>query len=429
MKPRLLAPFEQALTLTDQTYGLVAVAVLRLRRAPSPEVLRQALDLLQSRHPLLRVLITPIRKGFAFEPIDPVRPLRLDLVERQGEDHWRAVAQQQLNTPFGSGEAPLLRCTYLTPRAAGAAADVVWAFHHAIMDAASSTQLLHELLSCCAALEQNEAWQPGDLPEELPPFAELLPPDYRGRRLVRRMIPFGLQQLRQDRRDRKARRAGPPEPVRPPSACHIHTLTLPYAATQSIIKQARRNHLTVNSVLAAALLLAVYRRRHQQKARGLQALIFADLRPSLKPAPAPEQLGCYIAMLRVSVPVSPGDTLWSVARSINAAIYKAGKRGEKLLAAMLSKRLMQHVLRRQNERMATTALSYAGPLKVQDTYGRIEVAGLHGFITTNPLSPVLSASGHLFQGRLTLDFMYMTADMQAEEASALVEEIEQLLRI
>ncbi len=429
MAQRPLGQFEHAFTLTDEAYGLVAVGVLRLGRGPSPPVLRQALDALQARHPLLRMVVVPHGKAFAFVPMAPVVPVPLDVVARQGEAHWQRLAQHLLNQRFDPAQGPLMRCVYLVGDAAAGAAELICVFHHAVIDAASGGRLCHELLALCAALEGHDAAIPEHgAPLLLQPSTEaLLPPAYRGWRLAGRLLSFLAGQARAQRRYRKQTRHSPQPPILPQSACCILSLTLPEAATQALVRKARRERVSLNSALAAAMLLAVYRHRYPPEVLPLRTLVFADLRPYLRPALSAEHLGCYLAMQRLECLVSPRTTLWRLARSIGEAVYASGRRGEKYLAALLSKRLMQRLLRKQDERMAVTALSYAGALPLLPAYGAIAVSGVHAFITSNRLGPELSAFAHLGLGRLRMDFMYMEADMDAAEARTIATKIERML--
>jgi hypothetical protein len=132
-------------------------------------------------------------------------------------------------------------------------------------------------------------------------------------------------------------------------------------------------------------------------------------------------------MQRIAVPVSKDSSLWTVARSINEVVYAASKRGDRFVSPLLSRTVMRRLLKNRNERMATTALSYAGPIPVRRSYGPVEVVDIHSFITTNPISPMFSAFGHLFAGRLILDFMFQEADMDGAGAQEISRDIKQLL--
>lgn len=72
--------------------------------------------------------------------------------------------------------------------------------------------------------------------------------------------------------------------------------------------------------------------------------------------------------------------------------------------------------------MGTAALSYLGPVSLSRQVGSTEVLGLRAFVTTNRISPEISALGHLFGGRLHLDAMVERADFSQEEAADILQE-------
>ena len=79
----------------------------------------------------------------------------------------REAAATELNGRIDPTAAPLMRCGYLYGSGDNAPSDLLFAYHHTIMDAASDIQLYHQLLSLCAAA-------PGDASDDaslrLPPF-------------------------------------------------------------------------------------------------------------------------------------------------------------------------------------------------------------------------------------------------------------------
>jgi len=416
------------MTLTNRAFGLVAVGVLRLRQAPPPAVLQRALQQVQARHPLLQVRIVPTKKTYRFERLSPLPTIPLKVLERRDDHHALAQAQQMLNEPLAPTEGPLMRCVYLV--APDQRADLICAFHHAIMDAPSAAHCYHELLTLCARSAAEHGLAEDDaLPQTIQPAAEaLLPPAFTGFAQVRRLVPFLFREMRTDRHYRRRTTAAQRPSLHPPSTSHILSESLSASQTQALVRQSRQESVTLHSTLAAAMLSAVVRQRYPADLPLARMLIFSNLRPYLKPPVAPEYLGCYIAMQRLTIPFAPTSTLWTLARSLQESLHAANKRGEKYLSAVMSKHIMQQALRTQNDRMATAALSYVGPVKLQPTYGSIEVTDVHGFITPNRLSPEWSAFGHLFRGQLHLDFMYMRNDMDAAAAQSLVHALLELLR-
>jgi hypothetical protein len=177
----------------------------------------------------------------------------------------------------------------------------------------------------------------------------------------------------------------------------------------------------MNSVVAAALLRATYSHLHSGELLPMRVITFADLRPALVPPPPSDVLGCHISMLRYTLEVGPRDDLWTIAQTFQDHVRSSMEHDEHLLAAGMATALMRTIIATKRMRMATVAVSYAGPLAVRETYGDIEVTGIHGFISNNRLGPVSTAFVKIFRGELAWDFVFLDTDMDNATAEQIAE--------
>ncbi len=198
------------------------------------------------------------------------------------------------------------------------------------------------------------------------------------------------------------------------------------------MRATRRERVTVNDALAAAFLLAACRHLRGGAAGPLRYMTFADLRPYLRPAVPEDALGACLAMLRHTADVGPDDDLWELARDLSGQIATAFRRGDKLCAALLAEVVMRHVLARGSGRMAATAVSYSGPVRLDAPAGSppdpLPIRGLHAFVSNFQLGPEYTALARIFAGELRLDILYLESDMDESAAAAMAEEILDTLR-
>jgi hypothetical protein len=159
----------------------------------------------------------------------------------------------------------------------------------------------------------------------------------------------------------------------------------------------------------------------------MRGITFANLRPYLQPPILEEQLGCYISMMPCTVALRHDMPFWELARCIHAKIYQAGKSGDKFLAAIMSKSLMQMLIRLRRFRMGAVALSYVGPINLEPAYGAMRVRSLHGFTANNSLGPIYAAFVKLYQGQLMWDLQYLAGDMDRQMAQAIADHIRSIL--
>ncbi|MCP5096188.1 MAG: hypothetical protein GY943_11595, partial [Chloroflexi bacterium] len=163
MIKRPLSTFEQALTLTGQFEPFSVVGVLRLHNGPTPEMLRQALDKLQLEHPLLNVSINTHNKQLVFVESDKNQSIPLQIEPWHTNDQWQTFATAALNSSIDIDIAPLIRCIYLFQAGKDKTSDLIFIYHHAIMDAASGVQFYHRLLTLCAGENVETLGEPQTL--------------------------------------------------------------------------------------------------------------------------------------------------------------------------------------------------------------------------------------------------------------------------
>lgn len=419
---RALGRFETALTLTGQRAPFVVTVALQLASGPPPPRLREALSLVQRRHPMLSVRILERAGRFRFDSRDtPEIPLRV--VARGGDGHWMPTVESELNLALDTSGGPLLRCTYLAPPDPGGRAEIVLSFHHAVMDAASGGTLLRELLELCEPGAQARAGR--ETPP--PPIEALLPSAFRGARGAWRRLRFVAAQLA-DEAAYRYRTRGTRRPPAEPARCRILPVQLEARATAALVRATRRERVTLNAALSAALLLGVDRQLYGGRARHMRYIIFADLRPYLRPPLCERSLASGISMLRYSTHVRPERGFWPLARDVTRQTAAGARRGDKFVALQMAEPLMRQLLRQGTERMATTALSYMGPVRLEPRGAPAVLTGMHAFVSNLGLGPEYTAQARLFRGRLLFDAVYLEGDMDHARARAVAQETLELLR-
>lgn len=408
---RRLGIFERAMLIANKHAPFNIVSVLRLENAPSPDIVNEALAMLQKRQPFLRTRIVGGRKHPFFEALSsPNLPFRV--IERTSTDQWQGIAEQEMDFRYDHAAGPLFRATYLYKDGHG---DLVLNVHHAIMDAASGMNLLDELLHLCT----------GDivaLPplEPAPAMETRFPPKHRiGKYALTQMGDMAryLWQTRDKRRP----------PVKLGGQGHIATLILPEDLVDSLARRGRKKGITLNSLLNAALLLATNRHLYEGQPVAMRTFAFADMRPYTQPPTPPEPLANFISMLGYIVDISGEMDFWELAKNLHEKIYRSLKKGDKFSAALMSESLLKMFTKMKSMRFGATALNYSShvPLKMQ--YGEIKLVGLHGFVSGYDLGPEIASQARLFNDQVWWDFIYLDSDMDVALAEKIIAEIKLIL--
>ncbi len=423
---RKLEGFEHSLTITDLFGAMNAVCVLKIEGSLDRDRLAASLGKLQLRHRLLRARIAPGKGGFAFV-FDDAPPIPLDCREKESAESWIDVAQHELDNRLDIASGPLMRCHYLMNRAPEiAGGEIIVTIQHAILDAVSALPLLYEILSGCAL---QPAAASGSLPDEgIYPANALFPAHLQGIGFGWRLARFMGRQLAGEVSFRWKSRGGR-KPGIQASGCHrILPLRLPKPLTAALIRCTRQKRITLNAILSSALLMAVKRILYPGDSVPLRNLTFADLRPYLSRAIPESTLGCYMGMCRFDLMIQDGADFWKLAEKIQSCIYRSNQRGERFLANALSPGMMRMLIKTKSMRMATTALSYAGPVPDWNGESSFRLTGLHAFTSNITLGPEFSALVRLFQGELWWDAFYLDSDMPSEVARQIEGEIVTLLK-
>ncbi len=417
---RALGSFERALLIQDRYGPFHIVAVVQLDGAPAPDSVRAALELLQKRHALLAARIRQTEGGYYFEAIsNPALPF--SVLERQSDEAWHGVAESELSRRIDNDQGPLFRCNYLF-EAVGARAEIVLALAHPILDAPGCLLLVDELLRFAQQLAEGRTPVVSVL--ELQPAAdERFPPGFRGAAMALRTVPFLLEQMGDEIHYRWETKGRTVLPMRASSPGHVLSMRFSSELTDRIARRARREHITLNSLLNAAMVLAVNRHLYGGRPMPMRTVTFATLRPYVVPALSEPTLSPYITMLRYTVMVAPARGLWDLARDLQSQIESSFRRGHKFVAAKTTERLISLANRLQRFRLANTAMNYTGPLTLEPAYGGISVLALHGAISTVGVGPEYAAQVSLFNEELSWDITYAESDMDHAMAQRIADDI------
>jgi len=411
---RELGIFEKAMLIANKHAPFNIVSVLQMENPPPPDVVKGSLAILQKRHPFLR---TRIVNG-AFESL-PSLDFPFIVIERTDANQWREIAEQEMAFHFDQNSGPLFHVNYLFKTGYG---ELVLNVHHTIMDAVSGINLMDELLRLCTGSAMH-------LPplEPAPAMETRFPPPYQGLRRTINLARYAFSQMGDMVRYIWRTRKEQTPPVRLGGNGHITTLILPEDLVNSLARQARKEGITLNSLLNSALVLAVNRYLYGGQPATTRTFSFADLRPYTQPPTTPEYLANYISMMGYVVDVAGDMDFWELARDLHGKIYRSLKFGDKFSASLMSEALLKMFTKIKSMRFGATALNYNGFVPLKTRYGNIKLIGLHGFVSGYDLGPEMASQARLFNDQVWWDFIYLDTDMDAEMAEKIISEIKAIL--
>lgn len=422
---RELGSLERAFLVADQHAPFHIVSVLRLEGAPSPNVLKQSLQILQNRHSFLKARLIHEKGSYYLATlVEPSLPFYF--LPRWNADHWLYIAEVELAKGLLASGGPLFRCTYLYSEV-DERGDLILSFYHPIADMSSVNHLLHELLVVCASFVDQKTVSLYELPP-VSPAEDRFPPAFRGVQLVTHQLGYAYRQMIDDIYYRiQTRGKRTPALNNQLSRGRVLPVQFSEGVTGSLLQRARKEGVTLNSVLNAAMLLALNRHLYTGQQVPMRTLSFVSLRPYVWPPLNDEDLACYISPLRYTNIVSGGMDFWSLVHNLHKKFDVTLKTADKFTAATFAESHVRKLTVSRSCRIAATSLTYSGVVPVQTVYGRMRVMGLHTFLSAYDLGPEIVAQAEIFNNQLFWDFTYLEADMTRQEANAIVEEIKSIL--
>jgi NRPS condensation-like uncharacterized protein len=420
---RKLGKFETAPAVANDYTCFNLVGILKIENAPTPEIVQKALDILQSHHPALRTRIEKIKESYYFRELEN-RKIPLKVEARTNEGQWISEVEFYLNKPLDWKTGPLLNCTYLK---SSGISEIIFAFHHSVVDANSLVTFLDDFLKLCAAQQSKQPITGFDGYPALPAVEDMFPHSFRGLPMHFRTMGFMLRQMASEISIMLKNKGKRRPPIQIESTSRVLTMELSEPDTTALVKNARKHKVTLNSVQHAAILMATWKHLYNFEPVRLKYILFQNLRPYLAVPLSEDALGSYIAMIQLVIDMDPKRDFWEISQEINQAVYQTGKSGDKFISANMSGTLLKMLYRFKSFRMAATAMNYSGAITLDQSYGDIRVRDVRGIVSNFGLGPEFSAQTLLYNGRLAWNLIYLEYDMNRETAQAITDEIEQIL--
>lgn len=382
---RSLTRFEKALALTGQYSAFNIVTWVDIEGEVSGEKLRKGLETLAAPGSALRLTLSRNLKRFVLvEEFE----LPFEVADTDSED----AVEQALNHQVLPGEV-LWKATFFPGEGKSG---LLLRFHHVLIDGEAKLTLIRDLL---AFVGEGKTLQPREMAH--------LKQKSRFREIVRSMR-RGLQQQRYYQRHATHSILAPP-----PTKCHTIDFALDGAATQSLLKMVRKQRITLNSLLQAALGQAVA--HHHSGATILQGMCFASHRRKLQQRPQPHELGAGITLIPYLADTR--QELWSLAQTIQSQIRETLSEGGYFALNWMAPMVIAQGLK-SKKHMGDVALSFSGVIPSQGDFGMLKLAGLRSYISAHHKAPRFSGWGQVQPDR-ELKFCFCYHSMSESEAAAI----------
>jgi hypothetical protein len=425
------ATLNRALTLTERVFASMAdrvvmnpVVMVRCRGVLDVDQVRHAVDVVQRRHPALRVRI--VRDDPPWFCDRDVPPISLRVVDRQNDDHWREIVREELNNPLDAS-GPLIRFVLVRD---DRACELICTTDHVNADGRSGLFVLRDVLH---VLEQPRL--------RLVPLRERTCfDDYLPTSAFDLRMPDALRGLWAERtRDanawlarHRAPAAGPATQIGPAPIEFVHR-RLDRGQTAALEQACRSHDNTVLSALAIASAHARITVEHADAKGVIGCITPIDIRALLQPSVG-DDFGIYAWAPTSLHPIGPRSNFWRLAQRMRKIM-----RSYRSMPALFGMRrlldlmeLIEHTALGDNLEGAVRGLldgmlvvSNLGRVELPERAAGVEVEGFGFFAMIPNIDFVMGVQS--FRGELEMNYCYSSRWMSSAAVHGIADRVETVL--
>jgi NRPS condensation-like uncharacterized protein len=421
---RKLVSIEQAMEILNRRAGSYnVVTISRIKGPLSEEIIRQALDLVQSRHSHLNSRIVGSLDSLWFET-EGTQKIPLRVVNKFHNEQWQEVVLEEMNEKIDSSKV-LVRAALVQIESENNTSYLLTTVHHAITDGLSGIRLHSEILTYCKNLASGEQiTQVPSLP--VPSVEELLPESMKGFRGsingVLFLLRLTLQHLWKRPETLGFEKCVPIELRR----CGMVHRQLDEDLTQQLVELCRQEKTTVQGALCAAMLLAAASRITTVKKTDVcvSCESYIDLRRRLKPVVSDENMSLLASSLTSFHTLGTNTSFWELARDVKQQLEVGLERGNIFSVVLMSRKIFESLLAQPNKVPLTVALTNVGRVNIPKVYGPFDLEEISFVPAQAAFGGVFTAAVATFEGKMLLNFIFSEPSISRETMETLVDTVE-----
>lgn len=402
---RKLSVIEQAMELMNRHNGSYnVVTISRIKGKISEETLRQALDKIQSIHPLLNSRIIGTLDNLEFIT-EGTAKIPLSVVSQGENEIWQDLVKEELNKTIESSNV-LLRCLLIYRQSEINTSYLITTVHHAISDGLSCVNLQSQILSCYQIIDSGNSLDV-DCVSALPSLEELLPKWMKGNKGISKGKWFLLKsKLRMLWHKPEGLDIEETVPIEYRS-CGMNHKILEIKLTQKLIELCRQEKTTVQGALCAAMLLIVANKIRGEKTKNINILCnsYVDLRRRLEPPISNENMGILASAITSLHKIKPQTSFWDLARDVTKDIGLGLKRKDIFKPLMLLRKIFENYINNPDKFQAAVHVTNIGKVNIPDVYGNLKLEEI-SFVASNAIfGRSFTVAATTFDGKMILNFV------------------------
>ena len=411
---RALSVTEQAMELLNRQNGsLNIVTISRIKGEIRKEILRQALDAIQSIHPLLNCRIVGTLEHLEFTN-QGTGKIPLCVVSQGINDNWQDVVTEELNKTIDSSQV-LLRCVLIYKQSEINTSYLITTVHHAISDGLSCISLQSEILKCYQIIASGDSIDI-DCESAIPPLEELLPKWMEGKKGIDKgkwfLLKMKLKMLLHKPETLESEETVPIES----RSCGMSHRFLEKELTQKLIELCRQEKTTVQGALCAAMLLTVANKISREKPRSIKVSCrsYVDMRRRLEPPIKQKTMGFFASFLTSFHQIKPQMSFWDLSRELTNNIELGLKRKDFFKPLMMFRKILEYYIDNPDELLLTISVTNIGRVNIPEVYGDLEIEEISFLLSNAIFGKMFAVATATFQEKMLLNFIASKPSLSQE---------------
>ena len=417
---RKLASNEHTMEILNRSGGFSILTISRVKGGLKEEIVRQALDLIQTRHPRLNCRIIGDLDSLRFVLGATKIPLRI--VQKQFIEQWQEVVLEELNQLIDSDKC-LIRAVLINFDDSNLNY-LLTILHHAISDGLSAAQLHSEILTYCQKIVDDKIENNISSLHPLPNIQELFPKSMQGtvaKIKSNLFLPFLQLKLSLHRPETlKLEKYVSPDLRR----CNMLQRKLNKETTTQLVKLCRKERTTVHGALCAAMMLAVGGQATNKNNANLRfsCRSFVSLRKHIQPEVHRENLGNLASAITTLHNIDINTSFWDLARDVREKLTVGLRKEDIFSVVLISKKFFQLLMYLSNKRTLTVGLTNIGRVNIFSDYGLFKLEEISFVPAQVFFTGAFVAAVTTFEDTMILNFMFVEPSLSKEKIETLVKD-------
>jgi len=405
---RKLIPMEQGMEMFNRLANSLNVVIIsRIRGSLNEEIVRQALDIVQIRHPRLNCHIVGSLDDLRFET-EGTQKIPLRIVSELDPEHWKSVAIDELNSKINSKKV-LIR-SVLVKTLNSSINYFITTINHAIIDAFSGIYLHSEIFSICSKILSENQLPTSAKFSVLPSLEDLLP----------KIVEVHPQDKNTDKKPKTLEfESYLPNELR---SCGLVHKKLAPDLTQKIINSSKRENTTVHGALCAAMLLAV-----ADKIKGKDENLYlncrssVDLRRRLNPPVSDENIAMVVSALTTFHEIREDQPFWDLAKEVTQQIKQKVETSEIYNVVLSYKKGTDFLLNNPDKVPFSVFITNIGRVRIPSNYGFLKIEEISYALSLTAMGSVFAVAVSTFEEEMILNFIYSQPGISQNTIEMLIE--------